>query len=223
MELTTLLNKTKVSVSNLTIYEHRFLSFLLARVNGKKVPFVGYLAWPGIEEIQDYTGISSTQIARIRKSLVQSGWMKYIPGKGPRNSNHYYIDAQKIIDSVVNSGENMPKLPPAPTVMEDKVKAPHKRNTDNLAQNKDKPNEYVKPAQQKHAQQIPVDKPVSKPIIAQDDEDPFSGYVAPKKVESVKGPGKNPDGSDPFFLNGQRRYSHNDVMDPYYDDPDCPF
>lgn len=215
MELATLLSKTKHSIADLAQTEFRFLSFLLARVNRGKIPTHGYLAWPGIDMIIEYTALGDTTIQKVRKTLKEKGYLQIVSGKGPKSSNHYYINAQKIIDGAVKSGENAPKYPAAPTVIEsqEESKKQHKRNTIGLMIGKDKP-EVV---------QKPVDKPISKPIIIQDDEDPFGGYIAPNKIESVKSLGKNPDGSDPFFPNGERRYSYDDVMNLLVNDPDCPF
>lgn len=141
MELTTLLNKTKFLVSDLTVYEHRFLSFLLARVNRLKMSTHGYLAWPGTDEIIEYTGISRPTIERVRKTLVQKNWMQYIPGKGPGSSNHYYVNAQKIVDAYVQSGFDRPESIVLPTILEDKeaAKKQHKRNTEGLMKGKEKP------------------------------------------------------------------------------------
>lgn len=213
MELTTLLNRIKQSVSNLTASEFRMLSYLLTRVNNSKITTNGYSSWPSTQSISDFTGLSTPTIERSRKTLVQAGWMQYVPGNGPGNSNTYYINAQKIVDCVAMSGEKASEKAIAKTIMIEKDKAKRANNPSGLVQNKDKPKEIQKV----------VDKPVSKPIIVVDEDDPFGGHVAPKKVESVKGPGKNPDGSDPFFPNGQRRYSYKDVMDPFADDPDVPF
>lgn len=146
MELMTLLAKTKKSVSDLSAPEFRLLSYLLARVNWSKIPYRGYLAWPATDNIIEYTGLGDSTIQNARKSLVTKGYMQYVTGHGPNSSNQYYINAQKIIDGAVASGENRPELPAAPTQIEEKGSArkQHKRNTDNLVQNKDKPPVYQK-------------------------------------------------------------------------------
>lgn len=136
MELTTLLSKTEFLATNLTVYEFRLLTYLLARVNKAKMLTHGYLAWPGTDDIIKHTGMSSPTIERIRKTLVAAGWMKYISGKGPNSSNHYYINAQMIVDAAVKSGERCPDGIVAPTIMEESSKKPHKRNTAGLVQNK---------------------------------------------------------------------------------------
>jgi hypothetical protein len=136
MELTTLLNRSKDSVLNLTVYEFRFLSFLLARVNKDKLSTHGYLAWPGTDQIIEFTGLSKPTIERSRKTLVSAGWMQYTPGHGAGSSNHYYINASKIISAYVASGYDAPDKEIYATVVQEKAKKQHKRNTDNLVQNK---------------------------------------------------------------------------------------
>lgn len=180
MELTTLLNRSKQSVLNLTAHEFRFLSFLLARVNKAKLPTHGYLAWPGTDQIIEYTGLSKPTIERTRKSLVTAGWMQYTPGHGAGSSNHYYINAGKILASYVESGNNRPDGVVHETKIEEKAKKPHNRNTSGLMKGNAPP------------------KPVAPPIVV---EEP---------TESK--PGLNPDGSPPFWPNGERRYSFDETM-----------
>ena len=181
MELTTLLNRSKDSVIKLTAHEFRMLSFLLGRVNKDKLPTHGYLAWPGTDSIIEFTGLSKPTIERCRKSLVSAGWMQYTPGHGAGSSNHYYINAQKIVDSYVASGWKRPEGLIYTTHVQEKPKKAHKRNTDGLKQNKAKTEQ--------------------KPIV-QD--------VPNMPVEQL--PGLNPDGSPPYWPNGERRYSYDDVM-----------
>jgi DNA-binding MarR family transcriptional regulator len=136
MELTTLLNRTKVSVSKLTVHEHRLLSFLLARVNKDRLATHGYLAWPGTDEIIDYTDISKSTIERLRKTLVAAGWVQYTPGHGAGSSNHYYINGQRIYDAYVASGNKPPEGTVYATNVQEKPKKQHERNKSGLKQGK---------------------------------------------------------------------------------------
>jgi hypothetical protein len=177
MELTTLLNRTKVSVSNLTIYEHRLLSFLLARVNKDKLTSHGYLAWPATQEIIDYTGISKTKIEEMRKTLRTSGWLNYTSGHGKGSSNHYYINASKIVACYIASGNKEPEGLLYQTNIEQKpTNKQHKRNTSGLRQG------------------------TATPVSSEQPKKETTRQDAPKPVES------NPDGS-PMWFEGVRVYN----------------
>jgi hypothetical protein len=139
MELTTLLNRSKQSVLNLSVYEFRFLSFLLARVNKDKLPTHGYLAWPGTDQIIEFTGLSKPTIERTRKTLVSAGWMQYTPGHGAGSSNHYYINAAKIVSSYVASGYDAPDKSLYTTNIQEKGNKAHKKNTSGLMRGNVKP------------------------------------------------------------------------------------
>jgi hypothetical protein len=191
MELTTLLNRTKVSVSNLSIYEHRILAFLLARVNKDKLTTHGYLAWPGTDDIIEFTGISKSTIERSRTNLVKTGWMQYTPGHGAGSSNHYYINAHKIVSCYVGSGYNRPAGDLYATNVSEKSSKRQGRNTAGLMQGKEAP----KPAPKPEPTQVPVE-----PVKAAEDK-----------------PGPNPDGSPPWWSNGMRRYSWGEDMPPSKD------
>jgi DNA-binding MarR family transcriptional regulator len=139
MELTTLLNRTKFSVSKLTPNEHRFLSFLLARVNKDKLSTHGYLAWPGTDEIIEYTGLSKPTIERLRKSLVAAGWMQYTPGHGAGSSNHYYINGERIVSAYAETVGKPFDGEPYATNVQERPKKAHKRNTEGLKKGKTAP------------------------------------------------------------------------------------
>lgn len=179
MELTTLLNRSKDSVLNLTIYEYRILSFLLARVNKDKLSTHGYLAWPGTDQITEFTGISKSTIERSRASMVKAGWMQYTPGHGAGSSNHYYLSAEKIVSCYVASGNKRPEGLLYETRVQEKQKKVQERNTTGLLKGKEKPNT----------------QPAPKPELKQDEA-----------------PRVNPDGSPPYWPNGESRYSWNEVM-----------
>lgn len=190
MELTTLLNRSKQSVVNLSFPERVFISFLLARVNKDKLSTHGYLAWPGAEQITEYTGLSKPTIERCRKSLVIAGWMQYTPGHGAGSSNHYYVNGAKILACYVESGNKAPEGVAYRTNVQEKSKEPHKKNTSGLMKGNVPP------------------RPVAPPI------------VPGKPIDSK--PGLNPDGSPPFFPNGARRYTKDDIMPVMDDSPEEP-
>jgi hypothetical protein len=197
MELTTLLNRSKQSVLNLSVYEFRFLSFLLARVNKDRLPTHGYLAWPGTDQIIEFTGLSKPTIERTRKTLVSAGWMQYTPGHGAGSSNHYYLNASKIVGAYVASGYDAPDKAIYETHVQEKARKPHERNTSGLKQGKTTPK-------------------------ATEEKTPTASAKQPSEC-----PTKNPDGSPMYHRNGERRYTWDDVMpkpQPSYEDSlECPF
>lgn len=184
MALSTLLHKTKFCVHNLNPSEQIVLGFLLSHVDLTLQE--GYKAFPSTERIEEYTGLSKTTIERARKKLLAAGWMKYRRGSGERTNNTYYINAQKIVDCAVASGEKRPAKPLAPS-KEITDNKPRKNN--NISGLKNQPVKEVVKEQQKE---------IYTPV--------------PQAVPETTKPSKNPDGSDPFFPNGQRRYSWDDVM-----------
>jgi DNA-binding MarR family transcriptional regulator len=131
MELSTLLCKSKDSCVNLSLAEFRVLTYLLACANIKDGE--GYKCWPSTETISEHTGIHIKTIEKVRKSLVDSGWMQYKPGKGKGNCNTYYVNGFKIVECFMQSGNPRPKGVIAASVKID-PKEPRERNTSGLKQ-----------------------------------------------------------------------------------------
>lgn len=167
-------------------------TYLLACANIKDGE--GYKCWPSTDAISEHTGIHIKTVEKVRKTLVDSGWMQYKSGKGKGNCNTYYVNGFKIVECYIKSGNERPKGVIAAARV-DEPKKPHDRNTKGLKQGKTTP-EPAKPVQQpKHA-----------PDVVKQETD---------------APGLNPDGSPPYFPNGNRRYSWEDVM--VKDEEGCPF
>lgn len=144
MELTTLIIKTSSTIHKLSLTEHRLLLSLLSFVN-KDLHNKGYCAWPSTDTLEDRSGLSTASIERARKVLVTGGWMKYKSGRGAGQTNVYHLSADKIIECAVQSGENAPKKPVAPTP-ETTVQKDHVRNTTGLKKGKVQPAPTAKPA-----------------------------------------------------------------------------
>jgi DNA-binding MarR family transcriptional regulator len=142
MELSTLLSKSKDSCINLSLAEFRVLTYLLACANIKDGE--GYKCWPSTETISEHTGIHIKTIEKVRKSLVDNGWMQYKPGKGKGNCNTYYINGFKIVECFMQSGNPRPKGAIAASVKIE-LKEPRERNTNGLKRGKTTP----KPSEQK--------------------------------------------------------------------------
>jgi hypothetical protein len=71
--------------------------------------------------------------------------MQYTPGHGAGSSNHYYINASKIVSSYVASGYDAPDKEVYATHVQEKARKPHERNTSGLKQGKTTP----KPSEEK--------------------------------------------------------------------------
>lgn len=170
LELSSLLNKSKQSCHNLSLAEYRVLTYLLACANIKDGE--GYKCWPSTDTISEHTGIHTKTVEKVRKSLVDNGWMQYIPGKGKGNCNTYYVNGFKIVECSNKSGVPSPKGIIAPTKLPSATTKKVAKNQDNLVQNQKA-------------------KPEPKPVVAQHHEieyDPWGNpepvYVPPKSKQA---------------------------------------
>jgi hypothetical protein len=107
MELSTLLCKSNDSCVNLSLAEFRVLTYLLACANTKDGE--GYKCWPSTDAISEHTGIHIKTVEKVRKTLVDNGWMQYKSGKGKGNCNTYYVNGFKIVECYIKSGNERPK------------------------------------------------------------------------------------------------------------------
>lgn len=163
MELSTLLCKSKDSCVNLSPAEFRVLTYLLACANIKDGE--GYKCWPSTETISEHTGIHTKTIEKVRKSLVDNGWMQYKPGKGKGNCNTYYVNGFKIVECYMASGNTRPKGSIASSVKLEPKEA-RERNTSGLKQGKDSPKppeEKTPPAPVKEVESAPTTNPDGSP------------------------------------------------------------
>lgn len=136
MELLTLLHKSDNSVTNLSTAEHHVLSVIITYINHKLEK--GYEAWPSLETIVAKTGLSLRGIHKCKDKLCAAGWITLMSGKGRGCSNHYFVNADKIIfvasaSGVIHSGASVAKTIEIPEQKE------HERNTSGLMQGKVQP------------------------------------------------------------------------------------
>ncbi len=133
MELEHLLNRIKHEYFGLTHCEVRLLQTLTTFVNGKLEN--GYESWPSTDTLIEYTGMSESTIKRGRKVLIADGWIQVESGKSKGNSNHYFINADKIKELAALSGTK-PASASSASTKEVVVREQHVRNTSGLVQNK---------------------------------------------------------------------------------------
>ena len=133
MELEHLLNRIKHEHLGLSFSEKILLQTLTTFVNGKLEN--GYESWPSTDTLIEYTGMSKSSIERGRKVLITNGWVQVESGKSKGNSNHYFINADKIKELAALSGTKPASVPTAST-KEVVVREQHVRNTSGLVQNK---------------------------------------------------------------------------------------
>lgn len=88
-EILLALNRMTFAQTNLSVYEYSLLSFLVSIIDAN------YSCCPPLNEIIEYTGMSTATVERVRKSLTQKGYMTYIRSMGPNNSNLYTICLDK--------------------------------------------------------------------------------------------------------------------------------
>lgn len=123
---------------NMTAGEKVMMSVLITRVDNKLSN--GYESFPAGDYLVKRTGLSIKTIERFRKSLLEAGWIKIISGKGKGNSNHYFINAARIMElyNLCNKKQivfDADGLGIVYTKIENKL-SNHARNTAGLTQNK---------------------------------------------------------------------------------------
>lgn len=98
MELLRLLWGTESAHLDLTTSERAVLSVLLNHVNLGKAKREGvYEAFPSVQTIVDFTGIGERTVGQNKKSLKEKDWIRMHSGTGMGRSNHYYINAPKLV------------------------------------------------------------------------------------------------------------------------------
>lgn len=156
MELSTLLNKSKACLHNLTLAEFRIVTYLLSCANTKDGH--GYKCYPSTETIAECCGIHSSTVEKLRPKLVKAGWFQYVQGRGAKNCNTYFVNGFKIVEIYMLSGHKRPAGIIAPTVLsEEATKKKPKKNKENLSQNQQK--------------ETPVQTPQAVPELDYDDPD----------------------------------------------------
>lgn len=132
MGLLNLLHKSANADINLLASEIRLLSVLITYGNEERY---GYESWPSTDTLVYKTGLSERTLERAKKSLVKGDWIVIQSGKREGKSNHYFINARKIVCAYNKCNPKHTAMPEALS----RLSEPHVNRADNsanLVQNK---------------------------------------------------------------------------------------
>lgn len=178
MGLQNMLSKTDFEHLGLTDTQRQVLSSLISFVNGGRVGAEGiYVAFPSIPTIEKRTGYKERSIQTNLNALKQEDWIRVVSGNGRGKSNHYFINARKVIEAYNASNPRNAIAVPRGKAFDaiQPTTSTHTRNTNNLRQGQ---TQGLASPQPSIARPLPAS---SGPHWAMDDEDDDDQFPAPAR------------------------------------------